>query len=110
MAWPRSLLLVVAVVLVGADAVTLGVHDFNGDTKSDGSSAVVTSAPTTTTTLPGQDFEGPRHNYTLRVNSTWPHHADTPIQGIETWQVADTLNGFTPNMNVVVENLPAELS
>ena len=110
MAWPRSLLLAAAVVLVGVDVASLGFHDFNADTKTASGSAAVTSAPTTTTTLPGQDFEGPRHNYMLRVNSAWPHHADMPIQGIETWQVVDAANGFAPNMNVVVENLPSELS
>lgn len=107
----QKLLLALAVVLVGVDGATLGLHDFNGASATAHSVATtVPGAVTTTTTIPGTTFRGPRGNYSLQVDPTWPHHSNTPIEGIETWVVQTPANGFAPNMNAIVENLPRQFS
>jgi hypothetical protein len=101
----RAVLLALAVVLVLGNIAVLALHDFDTDESVDHS-----STPAVTSAAPGQQFTDRDGKYTLRVDAAWPHHSDAPIRGIETWELPGAANGFTPNMNAVVENLPSGIS
>jgi hypothetical protein len=105
----RAVLLALAGVLVLGNIAVLATHDFDTSVAVDHSSAPAVTT-TSTTPLPGQQFTDRDGKYTLRVDGSWPHRSDSPIRGIETWELPGAANGFTPNMNAVVENLPSGIS
>jgi hypothetical protein len=109
MARARVLVLVVAVLIGITDAVALGVHDFDEGNSTAGRADTV-AVDTTTAPPAGDEFRGPKGNYSLRVDPAWEHHGDTPIEGIETWLVAAVRDEFGPNMNVIVENVRQVIS
>jgi hypothetical protein len=72
------------------------------DDESDASEA--TDSEVTGPAANGELFTGPNDDYQLRVDPAWVEIS--PIEGIKAWQVAEPADGFTPNVNIVTENLP----
>ena len=117
---------VAVVLIIGVLAVTILGHRSNHvDTRATASATTPATTTPTTTTRPdspstrppatkplvssGLNYVDPAGVYELTMGPGWTSKS-SPINGAVVWSVGTTSAGFADNINVVVENLPADIS
>jgi len=103
---------VVVVLIVGVLAVSiLGHHTTRATSALVSHPDLPTTAPPTTKPLvsSGLNYVDPAGSYELTMGPGWTTKT-SPISGVVVWSVGTTSAGFADNINVVVENLPADIS
>jgi hypothetical protein len=67
-------------------------------------------AATLSATIAGKPFTDPQGTYTIQIGSDWVDHTGAVAKEIELWTVANEAGGFTPNVNILTQTVPAGLS
>jgi hypothetical protein len=54
----------------------------------------------------GELFQDPQSTYTMEIDPSWTKAPGTLVEEIEVWKVGRSVDGFTPNVNVLTQQAP----